>query len=95
MPDHFLLDGEMYHRDAIRWLKLDGGPDGCGCWGEILLDGWDKPRAIGDGSYKGSLGHVPHLVAGSLNNPDYGFTVLKSIMREVMPEYWKKRQKEG
>ena len=79
VPEFFVLDNCMYHVSQIVFLRLDGGSDGFGCWGQIELRG--EPRCtIGDGSYaqdQEPFGrHVRHRVAG-----EYGFQRLREIMR--------------
>lgn len=73
----FLLDNEMYNVSEILYLKLDGGPDGFGCWGMIKLKGMSEAVTIGDGSYENCSRHVKHMVAG-----EYGFKTLRKIMKE-------------
>lgn len=74
--DFFILDDCMYHVSQIIYLRLDGGANGCGCWGEIELRG--EPRCtIGDGNYANDGKHIQHRVAG-----EFGFIRLREIMRK-------------
>ncbi|MDD5547031.1 MAG: hypothetical protein PHO67_07775 [Candidatus Omnitrophica bacterium] len=75
--EFFILDDQMYHVSQILYLKLAGGAYGYGCWGKIQLIGMEAPVDIGDGSYRNSITHIKHMVAG-----EYNFKRLRRIMRE-------------
>lgn len=78
----FLLDNELFRFESVKYLKLEGGADGFGCWGKIQLDGEESSSVIGDGSYVNDFRHVIHRVARKRNGEsDFNFTLLRTFMK--------------
>jgi len=78
MKTHFNLDGKIYASNLIEFLDVTG------CFGSIKLRGWEKEKAIGDGSYENDPNHLPHLVARTAEGkPDFGFKNLREIAKQL------------
>ena len=81
----FLLDDALIRVSDIKALRIDGGPNGHGCWADIQLRGRRDSICIGDGSYYGDGKHRNHRCARLPDGkPDFGFTILRRVMREML-----------